>query len=459
MFLDQVKKTIQKYRMLSQGDRVIVGVSGGMDSVALLCALHKVREVYGVSLVVGHLNHGLRGKESLRDAEFVRKMALDLNLPYETESLAAGELKKKGMTIQEAAREARFVFFRRLVRQYKAHKIALGQNADDQAETIVMRFLRGSGVTGLRGIPPVRDEFVIHPLIEVGRKEIEAYLAREGLLYVEDSSNLKDDYLRNRVRRHLIPILENYNPNLKTVLGRMGKAFLHEDRYMSEKTQEAWDRIVREKGGEVSLDLVAFRKLNPALQFRLLGRSLKAVSEISAKRLGTSHILNLAGIAGGVKPHAVIHLPGQVFGKRVYDRLEIRKGKEPSFHGFDLELAFPGVTPLEELGKKMVIRFVNRIDLKEASPQIAFMDFGRLKPPLRVRNYRPGDRFRPLGMGGRKKVKDCFIDWKVPMEERPRVPLILSEGAIVWVAGYRISEDVRVTPQTERVVHMAFQDL
>ncbi len=459
MILDQVKRTIEKYRMLSKGDRLIVGVSGGMDSVALLSVLEKLREAFSLSLVVAHLNHNLRGEESDRDAAFVQKLALKFGLPAEIETVAVRELRAKGMTLQEIAREVRFDFFHRLVRKHNAQRIALGQTADDQAETIVMRFIRGSGLMGLKGIPPVRDELIIHPLMEVERETIEGYLADEGLPHVEDSSNSKGVYLRNRIRRHLIPLLEEYNPNLKRILGRMGQVLLQEDLYVRGRTQEVWDRIARQEDNVVNLDLAEFADLHPAIQFRLLVQSVGAVSETGAKRLGVAHILSLANLATGEKPHGVINLPGRIAGRRTYNRLEIGEVEALSCPDFDHELASPGTTPIRELGKKLVIDFVDQWNWRDASPFSVFMDSHRLPPPLRVRNCRRGDRFRPLGMTGRKKVKDCFIDWKIPIEERARVPLVLSGDEIVWVVGYRISQDVRVTGETERVTHMELQDL
>ena len=244
MILHKVRKTIEKHRMLSRGDRVIVGVSGGRDSVVLLSVLTRLRPAYGTSLVVAHLNHGLRGNEACRDEAFVKKLAHDLGLPCETRSVSVRGLRTKRTTLQEAAREARFLFFRELVKKYGATKVALGQNADDQAETMVMRFIRGAGLAGLKGIPPVRDE-IIHPLIEVTRAEIEAYMTEEGLAHVEDSSNRKDVYLRNRIRKHLIPVLEEYNPNLKMTLGRMGQVLSFEEHYMGSEVREVWNHVAR----------------------------------------------------------------------------------------------------------------------------------------------------------------------------------------------------------------------
>ena len=458
MILRKVRKTIEKYRMLSRGDRVIVGVSGGMDSVALLSVLDRLRRVYGISLIVAHLNHGLRGQESRRDEIFVRELVHELDLRCEIQSVSVREFKKKGMTLQEAAREARFLFFRELVEKHRAHRVALGQNADDQAETMVMRFIRGAGLAGLKGIPPVRDD-IIHPLIEVTRAEIEVYVTEEGLAHVEDSSNRKDVYLRNRIRRRLMPLLEEYNPNLKTSLGRMGQVLSLEEEYMSAKVQEVWSRIARWNGDGVSLDLRAFRNLHPALQLRLLKRGVGSVSGMSMKRFGVTHILSLAELAVDRGPHAFVHLPGRITARRIYDRLEIGKGERPSFPVFDYAVTLPGITPILELRKKLITELGGQWNLGESSSHTVFMDFHQLESSLRVRNYRHGDRFRPLGMTGSKKIKDCFIDWKVPVEERVRVPLVLSGDGIVWVVGYRISHDARVTSETVKVARMEIQDL
>lgn len=438
---------------------MIVGVSGGMDSVALLSVLEKLRGVYRTMLVAAHLNHGLRGEEAERDAEFVRDLSRRWGIPCECQSVDIRKLKKKGMTLQEAGREARFSFFGSLVEKYGAQKVALGQTADDQAETMVMRFIRGAALIGLKGIPPVRDGWIIHPLIEVTRLEIEAYLDQEGLSHVEDSSNRKDAYLRNRVRNHLIPVLHAYNPNLKETLGRMGRILLSEEDYMRGQTLEALGRMSRQDGDEVRVDLTLFRDLHPALQFRLLKETIGSVRRFAGKRLRAAHLLSLAELAMARRPHGMIHLPGGVTARRTYDVLEIGVGERPSPPVFDHPAACPGATYLREVGKRLVTSILDRWDVEEASSDRVFLDCDKIQAPLRVRSYRPGDRFRPLGMRGTRKIKDCFIDWKIPMEKRARTPLVTCRDAILWVVGHRISQDFRVTPETKRVICMEIQDL
>ncbi|MBW2059836.1 MAG: tRNA lysidine(34) synthetase TilS [Deltaproteobacteria bacterium] len=458
MILHKVEQTIEKYRMLARGDLVMVGVSGGMDSVALLSVLDRLRPTYGISIHVVHLNHELRGEESRRDEEFVKDLARRLNLPCESRSIPVERFRKKGMTLQEAAREVRFAFFRSVMEKHGAQKLALGQTADDQAETMVMRFIRGAGLGGLKGIPPVREGFVIHPLIEVGREEIEAYLAARGLHHVEDSSNRKEIYLRNRIRMHLLPLLQRYNPSLKECLVRMGQVFLQEEEYMESKTEELWERVVRNRDS-LWLDLNWFRNLHPALQFRLLKRMAVSVSGIAQKRLGVVHIQSLADLARGRKPQTVVHLPGRITARRIYDRLVIGRGEIPQPPVFDHPVALPGTTPIAEIGKRLVTGLVGGWQPGQASSRRVFLDADRLAPELRVRNRRPGDRFRPLGMRGSRKIKDCFIDWKVPMDQRAGVPLVVSGEEIVWVVGWRIGHQARVTDRTQRVVCMEIQDL
>ena len=458
MILDQVKKTIAKYHMLSEGECLIVGVSGGVDSVALLSMLHTLRDHYGLSLVVAHLNHRLRGPESERDEGFVREIAQELDLPCEVESMEVRGMKRRGNTLQEAARTARFSFFRRLVEKHRADKVALGQTADDQAETMVMRFLRGAGLSGLKGIPPARGE-VIHPLIETRRAQLETYLAGLGLGHVDDSSNWKDVYLRNRVRRHVVPFLENYNPSLTENLARMAHLLWQEDQSLTQETERAWSRMARRHEEVVCVELPHFRSLHPALQFRLLKHAVHGVSGAEGKRVAAVHIIALVDLAVTGTPHGAVYLPGGVVAKRIYDRLEIRRGTAPVAGGFDVPVTFPGTAVIPEIGKKLVGEWIDAWDLRESSDQVAFFDGDRLQPMVRVRNWRSGDRFRPLGMTGSKKIKDCFIDWKIPVDQRHQIPLVVSADTIVWVVGHRISHDVRVTGETKRVMRLEVRDL
>ena len=239
----------------------------------------------------------------------------------------------------------------------------------------------------------------------------------------------------------------------------MAHVLWQEDRYLERKAERFWRRMAWQRGNGMYLELGPFRRLHPALQFRVLKEAFGAVSGMHRKSLGVAHIASLSGLITSANPHGLVHLPGGLIGRRVYDRLEIRRGSGDIPPDFDLPLISPGITPIPEIGKRIVSEWMGTWDLAESSSRRVFLDADRLHTSLRVRNRQRGDRFRPLGMTGSKKIKDCFIDWKVPVGQRERIPLVVSGETIVWVVGCRISHDVRVTPETRRVMRLEVQDL
>ncbi|OGP35336.1 MAG: tRNA lysidine(34) synthetase TilS, partial [Deltaproteobacteria bacterium GWC2_42_51] len=218
--LDKIRKTIKKYRMIDKDETVVVCVSGGIDSVALLHILTGLREEYKLSIIAAHINHRLRGRESDRDEEFVRQLAHNFNVKFVGKRVDTAKFLKRGDSLQDVARQLRYRFFDEVAQRYNADRIATGHTMDDLAETMIMRFLRGTGLSGLSGIPPVRGKY-IRPLIDISRQEIEKYVSIHGLNFVRDSSNKKVKYLRNRIRLKLMPVLKDYNPKLMTDLARL----------------------------------------------------------------------------------------------------------------------------------------------------------------------------------------------------------------------------------------------
>ena len=247
--IEKVKETIKHFAMVEGGDHLLVAVSGGMDSVALLHLLMALREPLDIQLTVCHLNHSLRGEESIRDEEFVRSLAESLGLAFEggREDLRAITRERDG-SLQEVARAVRYAFFEEVALRTGATKVALGHTSDDNAETVLMRFIKGSSARGLRGIPPVRERY-IRPLIETGRGEVETFIRERGIEYVEDSSNRTMNYLRNRIRGELIPFIEEkYNPNLRETLNREASVIARDDDYLSCEAERASGGVVVERG-------------------------------------------------------------------------------------------------------------------------------------------------------------------------------------------------------------------
>ena len=458
MFVEKVKKTINKYRMLESGERVIVGVSGGPDSMALLYVLNQIKKRYNVVLKVAHLNHGFRGEEARREAQFVEEMAQKLELPFALRSFDVPSYKKtSSLSSQEAAREVRYQFLEEVREQFKASKIALGHNADDQAETLMMWLLRGSGLRGLSGIPPVREGVIIRPLIETTREEIEAFIKERGIPFVIDSSNKETKYLRNRLRHEIFPLLrKHYNPQLIKSLVQTASILRTEDEYLENIAQDLLkDIIVSQERESVVVDSKGLLALPLAIQLRCLRGVLERIKG-DLRRISSTHIYDIIKIVSQDEPHKVLKLPEGIRVEKSYHHLVVkhRQSAPPPFHYyFD---SIPDQVRIEEIGKDMkfdTLEGGERLIRKE-SPYRVYLDRGKVIMPLTIRNARPGDRFQPLGMRGEKKIKDFFIDEKVPLKERKRVPILFFGDLLGWVGGMRINHRLRVTRGTRKILRI-----
>jgi tRNA(Ile)-lysidine synthase len=442
--------------MILEGDSVIVAVSGGPDSVCLLHVLHELKNKLQIHLVIAHFDHGLRPAEDESETAFVRGLAKSLNLPFET---AKGYLlaKKTRGSREEVARNARYAFLERVRKKHRAQKIALGHNLNDQAETILMRLLRGSGPSGLTGIPPCRDGSIVRPLIEIGRPEIEKYLKTRKLTSVMDSSNLKTDYLRNQIRLDLMPLLEQYQPRLVHLLGQTAEILRDEDEYL-ERIAEAWlkKEVTQNPDNTLHMFTASFLALPVALRRRVT-RLLIGVVKKDLRRITWDHILSIQRLAQAEKPQAALNLPGRLTVKRTYDHLIFSASVQRKPQPFHYTLDGPGTYDLNEIGRSLSIEEIkNRKGLRlRGSTRTAFLDAERLRFPLTLRTSKAGDRFIPFGMKGHKKLKDFFVDLKVPMEQRHSTPILCCDNTPVWICGFRIDDRFKVTPDTKRILKIS----
>ena len=458
MLLSQVKRTIDRHHLLETGDRLIVGVSAGVDSMVLLHLLNTFREAFDLSLIVAHVNHGLRPEESEREAELVQTESARLGFLFEYGRFNVKEYQKlRGFSPQEAARKIRFHFFHDLLIKHQAQKIALGHNADDQMETVLLRLIRGSGLQGLKGILPIREGKVIRPLLEVSRREIEDFAMKKKISFLIDSSNLKKDYLRNRIRLALIPLIEReYQPNFKEILLRTSNILREENDYLEKGAEEAYQVITRQKEDTLSFKFSAYQTLHQAIQWRVIKKMVERIYD--QRRVmedgGWLEVNKIYKKLCQPSPSFHLELPHDVFVEKRYDIVYLGRGGGSPTPPFEIELLSPSHTFIEEIGKEVVIEEMNRDkfrNLNEPS-SIALLDCESLKFPLKMRNFRPGDRFHPLGVKGTQKLKDFFIDHKVPKFERPRVPLLISGEMIAWIVGHRIDERVKVTERTKKII-------
>jgi tRNA(Ile)-lysidine synthase len=455
MLLNQVKRTIDRHHLLEQGDRLVVGVSGGADSMVLLHVLNSSRKDFNLSLIVAHVNHGLRPHEAEKEAELVRTASEKLGIPFEYGKFNVREFKRAGgFSLQDAARRIRFHFFKGLLRKHQATKIALGHNADDQVETVLINLLRGSGLKGLKGILPIRDGKVIRPLLEVWRREIDSFALKKGIPFFVDSSNLKKTYLRNRLRMDLIPLIEReYQARFKGVVLKTANLLQGENDYLDRESAQAYQRIVRGEKDKVSFNFSEYQSLHRAIQWRVIQRIVEGIygeEEEGLRETGRIFSKLLQS-----PPSFRLELPCGVFEKR-YNTVLARKGSVKPVPPFETELLSPGCTLVEEIRREVVIEEIcsDRSEAFNEPPNIAYLACESLKFPLKMRNFRPGDRFQPLGVKGTQKLKEFYIDHKVPRFERPSIPLLISGEMIAWVVGYRIDERVKVTGKSRKVLRV-----
>lgn len=450
---------------MAHGDLLLVGVSGGPDSICLLHVLLEIRSALGVSLHVAHLDHSLR-PESGDEARFVADLAALWDLKCTVEKYPVREHQRQHrLSLEEAARQIRYAFFGKLARELGARGVAVGHTADDQVETILLHWLRGSGLAGLRGMQPAtryrvpllgEEIEILRPLLPLRREETVACCKALGVQARIDPSNLSLRLRRNRIRLHLLPVLETYNPKVREALLRTSRIVSRDYAFLEGQAARAWPEVASEGRGVVTLDAAQALALSPAVLYQLLRLCVERVAG-SAAGLEWVHLEEMAATLR--KPAGTtITLPHNVLVTVGYGFVAVSLGRAPQ----PLPL-IEGETPLGLAGPTVFPGW--RVDAQieeegpwktEAGPWSAVLDLERTGERLWIRTRKAGDRFQPLGMAQEKRLQDFLVDAKVPRSWRDRVPLVVSPTQIVWVAGWRIDERVRVTDKTKRALRLRF---
>jgi tRNA(Ile)-lysidine synthase len=449
---ETISAVIKKHSMLAGGETVLVGLSGGPDSVCLLRLLCRLRDRLHLVLHAVYVNHNLRPGETGAEIEFCRDLCERSDVPFLVKSIdVKGHAERFGMNRQEAARELRYRAFEEAAFDVAADRIALAHNADDQVETFLMRLLRGSGPKGLSGIPPKRGN-IIRPLIETERSEIEKYLEAEKIPFVVDSSNVKIHYLRNRLRKSLVPELKEINPNLTSTLLNTVSILQEEERFFGIMVTKALMKMISRKSDErIELFISPMEALDTVILRRVLRRAIEETRGL--RGIGYAHIEAIMGLIRDGASGDRLYLPGGVRVIRGYSLLIITSSP-PSRIGV-YELQPPAELAIREAG--IVIRASVGETVSETGDgkSSVVLDADRVRFPLIVRPRENGDYFFPLGFGRRKKLQDFFVDEKVPRDERDGVPVVLSGDDIIWVAGYRADERVRTNEGTRRFLKLS----
>jgi tRNA(Ile)-lysidine synthase len=489
---------IQQYSLIPPEEPVVVGVSGGADSVCLLHVLAKWRKRLGIKLHIAHLNHQLRGAESEADAEYVSNLADSLGIPItiDKQDVAAYRVERN-CSIEEAARELRYAFLARVAREGGANRIAIGHTRDDQVETILMHILRGTGITGLCGLAPCspmaydsrempwRAEalsvakgqrsnlLVIRPLLDITREETANYCQEHQLAPRIDSSNLSLSFFRNRLRLQLLPLLRQYNPSLDQALLRLADIAKEDNAFIQQQASELWDEVTRQENSAIYLDRKQLASLSIALQRQLLRAAVTRLAG-DARDIEAGHIEAARSLLN--KPASKrISLPHGLICQGGYDEIVIASEAWQSQLPPCPFPPLPGEVPLKVPGKTVfpgwkVIASIfeeraGALSLRGApSPSgetgqsnlVADFDLDKTGTALFVRQRQPGDRFQPLGMSMLKKLYEFMVDAKVPRSWRGHIPIVCSPQQIIWLVGWRIDDRVKATEASKEILRLEF---
>jgi len=461
----RVLRFIQKHELLANGKMLLVAISGGPDSVCLLHVLVKLREMLGLRLHAAHLNHQLRGAESEADARYVAQLTRQLAIPVTIEPRDVPSYQARHrLSLEEAAREVRYTFLAEVAKATGADQVAVGHTVDDHVETILMHLIRGSGTRGLRGLQPVSQwQFgskrltVIRPLLEINREETAAYCHQHQLMPRLDTSNLSLSPLRNRIRHQLLPLLQSYNPRVTQALLRTGQLARDELDFLDKQTGRLWQETVAEGNNAIIFHKQKLCQLAPALQRLLLRAGIEQLAgnlkDIEACHI--DHLINALPKPAGKR----ISLPYGLTFAIEYD--SYRLGADPAAQSpfpplkSEVPLTVPGQTSLP--GGEITALITGKAEISEKGGEFtARFDFDKVGSRLTVRPRQSGDRFQPQGMSQTKKLSEFMIDAKIPRAWRPNIPLVCSPHHVVWVVGWRIDDRVKVTGNTEQVLHLKF---
>jgi tRNA(Ile)-lysidine synthetase, N-terminal domain/tRNA(Ile)-lysidine synthetase, C-terminal domain len=447
--------TINKYNMLQKGDRIVLGVSGGADSVALLRLLSKQREVLDLTLFVVHINHGIRGSEAKRDEDFVRNICIQLGVDFTSKTFNVPKIAKDmGVTEEECGRHLRYAEFNHCLKANNATKIAVAHNLNDQAETLIMRLCRGTGLTGLSGIAPVRDN-ILRPLIECTREDIEKYLHSLNQPYCTDSTNLKEDYARNKIRLSLLPYMQKeINAGVINNLAKTAELLSAEDKYIEEQAALAYAVAVKKTtDNAVYLSVEDLEKMPEVILRRVIRKGFR-VFRRDIKDLTLKHITmvtQLLNAGTGKKIDLVQGLGAQ----REYEFIKLTQNTRESAEDFCYKLQEEIPIFIKEAGIYVEItKSVKKNDGNSHMVCTKAFDCDKINGGLEVRNRRTGDLISINKKTGHKKIKDFFIDQKIPLEERNRIVLITCKNQVLWAVGKRSGEYFTADSETKNILYV-----
>lgn len=456
---------IQENSMIKSGDKVLVALSGGPDSVCLLHILSELRDLLHIEVYAAHVNHCLRGESALKDEAYVEELCKSLNIECFVKRVDINKIsEERNISTEMAGREERYKFFEKLKTEHSLDKIAIAHNANDQAETLIMRALRGTGIEGLVGIRPVRDEIFIRPILILRRNEIEEYCEINNLKPRIDETNLEEIYSRNKIRLKAIPFIEkNFNPDIVTALNRLAYSCSKDVEFIQEEVEKRFPKLCVRENNSIVIKEEAFNEKETILT-RIIKKALFEVSSkhnnfelkhiydiIALKDKGTGKQINITNGVVALNEYGQIRI-------KLVDISKIKENKVLNLENIKNELDEKKKVIIEDkiLGKyELIVEDFKKGEKFSKDRFIKSFDYDKISN-IEIRFRQNGDKIIPLGMKSSKKLKDIFINNKIPKEERDFIPLVLFNNEIAWIVGSNVSETFKVTNKTKKVIKITF---
>lgn len=475
--LRRIYHTIEKFHMIEPGMRIVTGVSGGADSVCLLYVLCQYRRIVPFELMAVHVEHGIRGEESLADAAYTQELCRSFDVPFCMYQIPVQKIAKEtGMSVEEAGRMERYRCFQEVCDEWKGDRIAVAHNQNDQAETVLWNLVRGSGVKGLGGIRPVRDR-IIRPLLYTSRKEIEEILERAGIAWRTDRTNLTEDYTRNKIRLSLLPQMEQ-GLNAKAVwhMARAAEELQKIQDFLKKMAEKEAENCLHSDKDSVILELAGYQKTDELIRMEVLKLALQQLLEgRGLKDIGRVHLEMLDELAF-MDCGKECHLPGKIRVVREQGILRFESGrsrrKEKKQSGSEAGTEIPETEewqiPISGTETRLGLKVTTELllnkpalkqEIREEKKYTKWLNYDIINSNVLLRTRRIGDYLIVDDAGGRKKLKDYFIDRKIPRDMRDQIWLLADGSHILWVVGYRISEAAKVKENTEKILKIQVEDL
>lgn len=439
MFERKVSAYIERKKLLHQGDRVLVGVSGGPDSTALLYYLHQISSELDLSIRVAHVDHMFRGEESYEDYLYVQDVCKRLKIPFNGQRINVPEhIDRTGKNSQQASRDCRYNFYQELMDEYKMNKLALAHHMDDQAESVLMNLVRGGAGMARGGMPaerPFAGGKIIRPFLAVTREEVMEFCSRMNLTPRTDSSNQKDVYTRNRFRKYILPLLKKENPKALQNIQRFSENLHEDETFLQSLAKREFDLLkMTEENGVYSIAISSLQAVPIPLQRRVIHLILNYLYQMKPYVFSYVHIEDTMSLLMDTQPSLSLQLPQGLHVSKAYDQLLFHFG-DFSINKICEEVSIPGLTMLPN-GDRIETSILEKSDQQPSDAFTCVLPFRQESLPLRVRNKKDGDRYQPIGFTGHKKLKKLFMERKVPIHQRQSWPLIVDrDDQIIWIPG------------------------